>query len=158
MAISTLNCELSYLPGTVSTTPPTDAPVRIDGFVQDFPGFTATTDSLDVTPISAILRRYIAGIADTGGSVDITMFVGEEENAAYTTMKTAAAGAGRAGYLWLFIKFPTLPSTANTIAFLAELGPVSVPALAAGTEVTRTFSVTPYYLANDGDFMADPET
>lgn len=156
MALSTLGIQFKYAKAANETTPPASVYTDLGDFITDFPGFSSTANTIDVTPIGEeAYMRYVAGLADTGGAVDVTFNLGATEIAGIEAMKTAAGTATEKGVLWFLIAHPRITGK-NAFAFKAEVGSLALPAVAPNSAFQTTISLIPNYVV-DG-LVADPDT
>lgn len=156
MALSTLGIQFKYAKAANETTPPASAYTDLADYITDFPGFSSSANTIDVTPIGEdAYMRYVAGLADTGGAVDVTFNLGANEITAIEAMKTAASTATEKGVLWFLITHPRITGK-NSFAFKAETGSLALPALAPNSAYQTTISLIPNYVV-DG-LVADPDT
>lgn len=104
--ISTLGVKFGYS-GTVSSTTPTSFTLLTR--INEIGGITIEPEQIDASALEDEISRYIAGRADTGGSVSVTVNATAETiaewKAVFTASKTAAAsGTG----IWFEVFSPQL--------------------------------------------------
>ena len=110
-AISTLGITVGYCVETTAGTRPTGGFTKI-AEIRDIPEIGNIPDALDATPLEeTVMRRYIAGLADTGGVITLTANMSDALQTAWATCVSAAetaATATPAKATWFEIKSPKL--------------------------------------------------
>lgn len=144
MALSTAGVQLAYAASTGGLNPPTTGFKVLANIVTDFPGLTSTANTIDVTPIDeASYIRYVKGLSDTGGAVDMTLNLGNDEVTTIDAVKTAATGATEVGVLWFALIHPAMT---KCFMFKAEIGALAIPAVAPNGAYQTTMSVVPQFV------------
>lgn len=108
-AISTLGITVGYKVESTAGTRPTSGYVKI-AEIREIPEIGNIPDALDATPLEeTIMRRYIAGLADTGGVITLTANMSDTLQTAWATCVTAAETGATTGLAcWFEIKSPKL--------------------------------------------------
>lgn len=148
MALSTLGADIWVVSGGASNTVPTTGWKSGWGeAITDFPGLTSSTETIDVTPIiEDKFIRYVAGLSDTGGAIELTLNVGALEQQLYDAVVTEAdisTSGNSAGILWFML---VLPNYDKGWAFKGELGQPSVPAVAPNGAMQEALSIIPNFV------------
>lgn len=140
--LSTNGVQLWYCEATTVTgNPPTTGFVAFSDLVTDFPGLTSTTNTINTTPIDEEnFTRYVKGLADTGGSVDMTVNLGNDEQIKIDAIYAAADASDIKGVLWFALVHPNMT---KCFEFAAELGPMAIPAVTSDAAFQTQISLVP---------------
>ena len=110
-AISTLGITVGYCVETTAGTRPSGGFTTI-AEIRDIPEIGNIPDALDATPLEeTIMKRYIAGLADTGGVITLTANMSDALQTAWANCVSAAetaASASPSKACWFEIKSPKL--------------------------------------------------
>lgn len=146
MALSTAGVQLVYAASTGGYTPPSTGFKALANIVTDFPGLASTANTIEVTPIDeASFVRYVKGLSDTGGAVDLTLNLGNDEISEIEKIKAEASGATEVGVLWFALIHPAMT---KCFIFKAELGALAIPAVAPNGAFQTNMSLVPMYVVD----------
>lgn len=108
-AISTLGITVGYCVETTAGTRPSGGFTTI-AEIRDIPEIGNIPDALDATPLEeTVMRRYIAGLADTGGVITLTANMSDTLQTAWANCVSAAeTAAASSKACWFEIKSPKL--------------------------------------------------
>lgn len=147
LALSTIGVKFGYAVESTAGTKPT-AFTEIDN-VKEIAGIDLTTDTIDVTPLSVGVKRYIAGLQDTGGTWDITFFGNTQFVTAWEALVTAYETASATGKAtWFEVYIPEM-----TDAFYVKVQPmatIGMPNITVGTGLEfKTSNIITEYVGLD---------
>lgn len=108
-AISTLGITVGYAVEATAGTRPTTGYTLISE-IRDIPEIGNVPDALDATPLEEMIaRRYIQGLADTGGVITLTANMSDTLMTSWESCVSAAETAAADGKAcWFEIKAPKL--------------------------------------------------
>lgn len=122
-AISTLGITVGYAVESTAGTRPTSGYTLI-AEIRDIPEIGNVPDALDATPLEeTVMRRYIKGLADTGGVITLTANMSDALQTAWSSCVSAAETAYETGKAcWFEIKSPKLAKSFFFSGMPVELG------------------------------------
>ena len=104
-AVSTAGLLVKYAPEATAGTRPTSGFTTIPG-VKAIPAFGDEVNTLQSTPLSATKNHtYIAGLADSGGAIQLTVNDYQEFRTAWETFVTAAQALTGGKKMWFEIAY-----------------------------------------------------
>lgn len=124
-AVSTAGLLVKYAAETTAGTRPTTGYTTIPG-VKAIPAFGNEVNTLQSTPLSATKNHtYIAGLADPGGAIQLTVNDYEEFRTAWNTFVAAAEALTGGKKMWIEYAYPDganldsfyFPATPHAIGF-----------------------------------------
>lgn len=124
-AVSTAGLLVKYAPEATAGTRPTSGFTTIPG-VKAIPAFGDEVNTLQSTPLSATKNHtYIAGLADPGGAIQLTVNDYQEFRTAWETFVTAAQALTGGKKMWIEYAYPEgsnldsfyFPATPHALGF-----------------------------------------
>lgn len=105
-AVSTAGLLVKYAPEATAGTRPTSGFTTIPG-VKAIPAFGDEVNTLQSTPLSATKNHtYIAGLADPGGAIQLTVNDYPAFRTAWTAFVTAAEALSDGKQMWVEYAYP----------------------------------------------------
>lgn len=105
-ALSTAGMTVKYCAETTAGTRPTTGYTEIPG-VKALPALGDEVNTLQTTPLSATRNHtYIAGLADPGGSIQLTVNDYPAFRTAWSALVTAAEGLTDGKQMWFEYAYP----------------------------------------------------
>lgn len=147
-AISTAGMLVKYAPESVAGTRPTSGYTELPG-IKALPALGDSINTLQTTPLSATKNHtYIAGLADSGGAMQLTVNDAPAFRSAYATMYSAftSAQSGGKGF-WLEYVYPSAYSM-SSFFIPVELAPLGFGGAEVDAVLENMLNVIP-----GGDYL-----
>ena len=140
LELSTIGIQLKYAPEATAGTKPTTGYTEILN-ITSIGEIAGSPDQLEVTNLSDTWKRYIAGVKDAGGDIQIGANLTAAFRTAWETLVTAYGTAFAAGKaMWFEVKVPNLGS----FYFSGEPVELGLP----GIEVNQVLQVNAHIIPN----------
>lgn len=147
-AISTAGMTVKYAPEATAGTRPTSGYTELPG-IKALPALGDSINTLQTTPLSATKNHtYIAGLADSGGAMQLTVNDAPAFRTAYATMYSAyqsAIGSGKG--FWLEYVYPSAYSM-SSFFIPVELAPLGFGGAEVDSVLENMLNVIP-----GGDYL-----
>lgn len=140
LELSTIGITLGYCAETTAGTKPSTGYTNIAN-ITSIGEIAGSPDQLEVTNLVDTWKRYIAGVKDAGGDIQVGANLTAAFRTAWETLVTAYATAFAAGKaMWFEVKVPNLGS----FYFSGEPVELGLP----GIEVNQVLQVNAHIIPN----------
>ena len=140
LELSTIGIKLQYCAETTAGTKPTTGYTEVSNIIS-VGEIAGSPDQLEVTNLQDTWKRYIAGVRDAGGDIQIGANLTSAFRTAWETLVTAYATAFAAGKaVWFEVVVPNLGS----FYFSGEPVELGLP----GIEVNQVLQVNAHIIPN----------